>query len=119
MNDPNDVSYGIGLFAMGWAGMFGGVYNWFANPIYIMGMASLLWNAPKVARGLMPLALLIGLETWMHTKVAFVADVAGGGQKLMYPLIGFYVWIASLIVGTVAAWLPDERPLEPTPETPE
>ena len=105
--DPANISGGLSLLALGWMGMEARVFSWFANPLYVAGMAFYLRRSRKHYRWLFTLALLFALSTFIRVGLPFQSDASGGNRSMIILLAGFYVWTASMVVAAIGAWLPE------------
>lgn len=99
-SNPRAWSLGIGLLLMGWAGIFGGVFAWLANPLLLLTWVALAirpvrWVA--FVTGLM--ASSFALSFLLHERI--LADEGGGTSLITGYGPGYYCWVGAMVV----AWL--------------
>jgi len=99
-SNPRAWSLGIGLLLMGWAGIFGGVFAWLANPLLFLTWVALAirpvrWVA--FVTGLM--ALGFALSFLLHERI--LTDEGGGRALITGYGLGYYCWAGAMVV----AWL--------------
>jgi hypothetical protein len=85
----------------GWLGPLNGTFAWYANPLLFLSLA---WTKKRTRSALVLaiLATLLGLTTFLMTEI--VSD-SGGPTPIGGFGSGVYVWLLSLLSGTLAAAL--------------
>ncbi len=93
------------LFGPFWLNFAGG-----ANVAWIVGCIQLLRCRERPARIALLIALGLTLQTFQLRLVAFPFD-EGGVMKgaFVHPLLGWYVWVASLALPLLLTLVPDTR----------
>lgn len=97
---------GMGMF---FASLLGPCFLNFAgvaNVLLMVGWVLLLRNAVRGARINLGIAALLTLQTFQMRFVEFPFDEAGvNNGLLLHPLVGWYVWVASIVVPLAVAFL--------------
>lgn len=92
---------GLDLLLRGWEGASRGVFAWFANPLFIVGLVLALARRERAGLVVSALALVLGLSSFaaeaVLRRVQPVPDLT--------LLAGFYVWLAALAALGLRAWL--------------
>jgi hypothetical protein len=97
--DAKDVLIGINVLAVGWSGIFAGVFGWYANPVALLALGLGFFGKPKWAAIAGLVALLVGCTTFSMFGRDLPADEGGvNHMTLSRTLAGCYVWLASLAV---------------------
>jgi hypothetical protein len=92
-----DLLLGGQVLGVGWSGIFAGVFGWYANPFWVLGLVMGFLGKPKWAAIAGIVALAIGCTTFTLFGKSLPADEGGTNQMtLTRTLIGCYVWLASL-----------------------
>jgi hypothetical protein len=103
----DDMMLGASVLGVGWSGIFAGVYAWYANPIWLLGLIMGFVGKPKFAAILGLVALVIGFTTFMVIGKMLPADEGGSNQMtLVKTLAGCYVWLASLAALPLVLFFP-------------
>ncbi|MDB5387033.1 MAG: putative rane protein [Planctomycetaceae bacterium] len=105
---------GIATLCLGLLGPLIGCFAWFANPFWFVALILLYLQRNVPAAVCAGLALLISCNTW----VLFSCDIPGdegGMSKLILQRIGegTYLWMASMAVVLVGAFLVPRRLVDP------
>ncbi|TSC26034.1 hypothetical protein [Corallococcus sp. Z5C101001] len=102
--------WGAVLLLMGWLGAFTFQLGWYANPLLVLTLILLLMGKDRGAIWTGVAASLLGLSSlsWYFNPVP---ANEGGGQdlNLLYPSIGFYLWMFSLLLGPITAYELSQR----------
>ncbi len=85
---------GVVCLAMGWLYLPG----WLANPLLLAAAILHGLRRHRVAIVLLVLALISALAAPI-----FLASLRGGMYELRHPLVGYYLWVASILVMLVSA----------------
>jgi hypothetical protein len=99
-----DVMLGLRAFAVGWSGIFAGVFAWYANPFWLIGLI-LVWLRKPVP-GMVPgiIAILTAYSAFALAGRVLPADESNVNHNTVVKLLpGSYVWMASLVLLPVAA----------------
>jgi hypothetical protein len=96
-------------FAMLFSSLFGPFYLNFAgvaNPLLIVAWWLLWYRRSNAAPILLVVALLLSLQTFQLYQSGIAADEGGVMyDEMLRPLVGFYLWVASMAVPLVASLL--------------
>lgn len=106
MAKNNEISFGIHAFAMGWLGLFAGVFAWYANPLWALGVIFCAFRKriPSIVCGL--LALPIALTVFTDIGRELPGDEGNVTKTAIVRLLpGAYLWLASLVALPIAAFL--------------
>ncbi len=96
-SDP--VWPGLQILAIGWLGVLVGQFAWLANPLWMAGMLFFVFRKWMVTLIFSGPALLFALNTLTMFVTELPADEAGINTFHLVRLrIGFYLWLASLLV---------------------
>ena len=103
VNREYDVLFGAELLLIGVLGIFAFNYGWFANFFLAGAGFALLLRKDRTALVLGVLAVLMGLDTlyWYEKPMLATSKanyVQTGELRLRYPSIGFFLWMASMLV---------------------
>jgi hypothetical protein len=89
----NSPASGAWLLAFGWLGILRLQVAWLANPIglaaFMFALSNRLWPAAVLGC----VALVISLTAFMWRTEPSMGE--GGGQLVVHPGIGMYLWISS------------------------
>ena len=97
--EGNTIMTGATVLANGWAGLFSGVFGWYANPLWLLGLILAFIGKPKLGAASAVLAIAIACTTFSTFGKSIGTDEAGQNYiKLVRLLPGCYVWLASLAV---------------------
>jgi hypothetical protein len=103
----DDMMLGANVLGVGWSGIFAGVYAWYANPVWLLGLIMGLVGKPRVAAICGLAALAIGFTTFAVIGKMLPADEGGSNQMtLVKTLAGCYVWLASLAALPLVVFFP-------------
>ncbi|MBJ6759142.1 hypothetical protein JGU66_00115 [Myxococcaceae bacterium JPH2] len=101
-----DSMWGATLLLLGWMGAFVMLWGWFANPLLLLTLILLLLGKYRGAFWVGVVAVLVGLSSLSWYLHSIPADEAGSADRqleLLYPTLGFFFWMGSLLVGPVSA----------------
>lgn len=103
-NGKVDVMLGLRALAVGWSGIFAGITAWYANPVWLLGVVMSFWGRPLPGIFAGALAAVIGWSTRTVVGRELPAD-EGNVNKMVLTRVhrGFYVWLASFVVLTIAS----------------
>ncbi|AFE05416.1 hypothetical protein COCOR_03757 [Corallococcus coralloides DSM 2259] len=91
----DSATNGAFLLLIGWTGVVSGNFGWLANPLLLVALFMLGLRRNQKAFWFGGTACILGLSS-IATMHAYNSDVQGTA-------IGFYVWMASLLIVPVAA----------------
>jgi hypothetical protein len=96
------TSWGVSLLLLGWMGPLAGQFAWYAN-VFLLGAWILrLLRLYRVSALLALVALFVAFDCLAMYTHPLPADEGGVRQSYMVGLrIGFYFWIASMVVMVV------------------
>jgi len=95
---PNDIMLGLRALALGWSGIFAGVFAWYANPLWLAGMILLAFRKPTWALAPALLAIPIAFTVYSDLNRALPGDEGGVTTTTIIKLLpGCYVWFASIV----------------------
>lgn len=104
---PNDIMFGARALAVGWSGIFAGVFAWYANPVWLLGLGIGFLRKPVPLAILGVLAVVIAYSTVSMVGREMPGDEGNVTKTTVIRLLpGFYVWMASLALLPVVALLP-------------
>lgn len=95
-------SAGWWIFLAGWAGIFFGDFSWFANYV-LFGVVFLLPARRQYPRLLTGFGLLLAFTAFVGLTRTTMIDNEGGVRNAMHPELGYYLWVASITIGALAA----------------
>jgi hypothetical protein len=99
-----DVMLGLRALAVGWSGIFAGVFAWYANLFWLTGMILVWLRKPVPGMVLGIIALLIAYSAFALVGRVLPADEGNVNHNtVVKPLPGSYVWMVSLVLLPVAA----------------
>jgi hypothetical protein len=105
-----DVMWGGNILAVGWSGIFAGVFGWYANPFWLLGLVLGFVHQRWVAVGAGVLSAAIASTTFLMFGQVLPADEGNVNHMTLIRLLpGFYVWMASLAAVPVLALLEKRR----------
>ncbi len=105
MAKDNEVSFGVHALGMGWLGLFAGVFGWYANPLWALGVicSAFRKRIPAILFGL--LALPIALTVFNDIGRELPGDEGNVTKTAIVRLLpGAYLWFASLVALPIAAF---------------
>ena len=103
---PNDWMWGIGTLLMGCLGILVGIGAWYANPFWLIGMVFGLFQKrlPAAIAGIV--AIVLATNTFSIVGRVLPADEGDVNHMTVVRLLpGCYVWMASLVVLPLAAFV--------------
>jgi hypothetical protein len=101
-----EVNRGGNILFIGWMGVLVGQVAWVANPPWVLGIGLLFFERIKGARILLTLAALLALSTLRLYRSEMPYDEGGVTKMLLQaPLLGFYLWLSSIVLALVAAFV--------------
>jgi hypothetical protein len=120
VNREYGLIFGAQLLISGYMGVFFYNYGWFANLFLAGAGLALLMRKDRTALVLGLLAILVGLDTlsWYAKPMLAVSranQVETGELQLRYPSIGFFLWMASMLVFVIAGLVLRRRTRAPAP----
>jgi hypothetical protein len=92
------AQFGIFAFLLGPIGLFAGHFSWLANPLLWLAWRQFNKNEQGVTLFLAAFSLLIALSFLLGKTIA----VGSSGEYPYRVLIGYYVWIASIVAALAA-----------------
>lgn len=103
-NGKIDVMLGLRALAVGWSGIFAGITAWYANPVWLLGVAFGFWGNHLVGIFAGAFAVAIGLSTPKVIGRELPAD-EGNVNKMTLVRVhrGYFVWLASFVSLTVVS----------------
>ena len=108
--NTKDVLSGINVLAVGWSGIFAGVFGWYPNLFWLLGLGSGFLGRPRMAAIAGVIALAIGCSTFTLFGRELPADEGGvTHMSLSNTLTGCYVWLLSLAVLPWVVFFPKAR----------
>lgn len=94
---------GFSALVIGWAAPLFGQFAWYANPLLLLSIIGLM-RGWRITILLVALSLLLAADTFMLYSQRVPADESGSNyMTFQYPAIGFYLWIASMVVIGIGA----------------
>ncbi len=117
-----EENLGLHVLAIGWTGIFAGIFAWCANPLWVLGVIAGFLGAkrlPVIILGV--LALAIAATTFPIVGQELPGDEGNVTRMTVVRLLpGCYIWMASLALLPVAAMLPrgPKQLPPPFPQTP-
>ncbi|MBZ5601407.1 MAG: hypothetical protein LAO79_03790 [Acidobacteriia bacterium] len=102
----NDTMFGLRALAVGWSGIFAGVFAWYANFFWTLALVLILIKRPTPAlvAGLIAVAVAVTLFRDMNRELP--GDEGGVTKIAITQLLpGCYVWFASLASVPLLAFL--------------
>ena len=95
---------GYNLLLLGGLTLLVGFPAWLANPLWAAGIIALLRHRVIGARMLLGGAVLLALVSLTLFRHRLPHDEAGVTKMLLQrPLIGFYLWLSSIVLALIAA----------------
>lgn len=85
----------ISLLAMGWLGVIGGHFSWFANPLYLIAVIYRNKNH-QLAFFYTFLSLLFAMSFLLHKQI--LVDEGGGSQFITSYGYGYFLWLLSIVI---------------------
>jgi hypothetical protein len=104
------VLRGSDLLLRGWEALASGVYAWLANPLFAIAVIFCVGGAPRIARALVLLALVLAVTSF---HAAAVLERTGTTLPDFTFASGLYVWLASFVVLLLACLAYLARPVDP------
>jgi hypothetical protein len=109
-NKPNDVMFGLRALAVGWSGVFAGVFAWYANPCWVLSLTLGFFRRPMLATLFGVFAILIAASTFSIVGRELPGDEGNVTRTAVIRLLpGFYLWMASMIILPFAAFFRDRN----------
>ena len=106
-----EALWGISIAVTGWSGIFVGIYTWFANPLWLLGLILAFFGKRTAAVALGLLTIPIALTTYSIPGRELPADEGNVNHMTALRLLpAFYVWVAALAAMPLAALIPNRRP---------
>lgn len=101
-----DIMLGLRALAVGWSGIFAGITAWYANPVWLLGVAMGFWGNHMVGIFAGAFAVAIGLTTPKVIGRELPAD-EGNVNKMVLTRVhrGYYVWLSSFVVLAITSLL--------------
>jgi hypothetical protein len=100
------VMSGLEALGIGWSGIFGGVFAWYANPFWLAGLIAALLRKPIHAEVLGGIAILLGATTFLLIGRELLGDEGGVTKTTIVRILpGCYVWLASLATPLISGLL--------------
>ncbi len=101
--NASDVLSGASVLGVGWSGIFAGVFGWYANPIWLLGVVMAFLNKPKLAAIAAIVAFAVGCTTFTMFGRVLPADEGNVTHMTLVRLLpGAYLWLASLLAPALA-----------------
>ncbi|WP_147450399.1 hypothetical protein [Corallococcus carmarthensis] len=102
---------GLELLLYGWVGVPKLQFGWLANPLLLVALGLLAAGAYRKALRVGTAACVLGLSslTWYAVPIPVSFGGANSDLQLFHPSIGFFFWMASLLVAPVTAHLLSQR----------
>ena len=100
-----EALYGGVILLMGWMGMFAGVWGWFANPLFLLGLlfGALGKRVPAMVFG--ALAVLVALTVFGSVGKELPGDEGGVTKTAIVGLMpGAYLWLLGVILLPVTGY---------------
>ena len=99
-----ESKWGAEVLAIGWSGIFAGVFGWYANPFWALGLLCAQIQKPIPAAIAGAISLAIGCTTFWIIGRVLPGDEGGVTTVTVTRLLpGCYVWLASLAAIPLAA----------------
>jgi len=93
---PNTIMWGLNALAVGWSGIFAGVFAWYANPFWLLGVILGVARKPVAASICGVIAFAIGLSTFALLGRELPGDEGNFTRITVVRFLpGCYVWMAS------------------------
>lgn len=103
---PDDIMLGLRALAVGWSGIFAGVFGWYANPLWLLGLALTALRKPTAAAIAGVVAVIIACTVFSDLGRELPGDEGNVTKTaILRVLPGFYVWVASFLVLPIVALL--------------
>lgn len=83
------------LLAMGWLGILGGHFSWFANPLYFIAIG-IRRKRNGLSLVLSIFSLLLALSFLIHNRI--ITDEGGGTGAITAYGFGYYLWVISILL---------------------
>lgn len=103
LGDGTDWLPGLTMLLLGWFDVFTGVVGWLANPLYGAGAVALVLRRRGLAVALFGGAVGLALSSVQLFHEGLMKDESGQRHAVEHFGPGFYVWLAALVVGLLAA----------------
>jgi hypothetical protein len=109
-NDPRDVMLGLRALAVGWSGIFAGVFAWYANPFWMLGLLFGFLRKPVPAALIGLIAIGVSCTTFLAIGQELPGDEGNVTKTTIVRLLpGCYLWMASLVALPAAVLLNSSR----------
>lgn len=99
--DPTAWSPAYGLLISGWLGLFVGVFAWLANPLLFASWFLLAISKHRAAFLVSLGAFLFAMSFLLHSEV--ISSTKPTYSKIIGYGIGYWLWIASVLILVVGA----------------
>ena len=110
---PSDVWTGVTAALVGWEGMLVLNFAWLANLAYFVSLRLLLLRRWRAAAAIASIGFLLALQTLSLVGRELPADEGGVNHMTLVRLhVGFYAWLASLLIVTLGAHASRRRSLQ-------
>jgi membrane-bound ClpP family serine protease len=118
-NDTDrEIWSGGQALVLGLLGLLMGCLAWLANPLLLIAMTLLFMRYNIPAAVCATLALLISFNTWLVFSLPMPGDEGGAStMKLLKIREGTYVWMLSMAVVLIGAFLVPKRSVVKSPST--
>jgi hypothetical protein len=83
------------LLAIGWLGILGGHFSWFANPLYFLAIF-IRRKRNGLSFVLSFFSLLLALSFLFHSRI--ITDEGGGTGAITAYGFGYFLWVASILL---------------------
>ncbi|MEP6534899.1 MAG: hypothetical protein ABJF23_06265, partial [Bryobacteraceae bacterium] len=94
---PNDVMLGLRALAVGWSGIFAGVFGWYANPFWAFGLLLSGLRKGRAAAVFGVIAMALAATTFSDIGRELPGDEGNVTRTAILRLLpGCYVWMAAL-----------------------
>jgi len=104
-NSSNNVMLGLRALAVGWSGIFAGVFSWYANPAWLFGAILMCLRKPVPAAVFGVIAIALACTTFQLIGRELPGDEGNVTKTTVIKLLpGCYVWMASLVSLPLAAF---------------
>jgi hypothetical protein len=105
MAKDNGVAFGVHTLAIGWLGIFSGVFAWYANPFFALGVLLSAFRKRIPATICAALAMPIALTVFNDIGRQLPGDEGNVTKTAIVRLLpGAYIWLASLVTLPFAAY---------------
>ena len=103
-NNPHDVMWGANALVVGWSGIFAGVFAWYANPVWLLGLLLGVLRKPILVVVVGVIAVFIASTTFLVIGRELPGDESNVTRTTVVRLLpGCYLWMASMATLPLAA----------------